>query len=450
MIKKFLAIILSVTILFCTVNFIGCGKTEENQEEPAVLVNEVLYDGFEKWDSDMSRILLINDFGKVSFNTDEQFVKFGEGSAKLEPRGGTHSTLKPVMLLPMQSEMYEYDYTDYTKVKALSFWLYNAQDEIKTVGIALASEKIVAGQWYDKLDRTNAVSYTLNSGWNYIEYDLQPQYLSTHPTFKQDCVRYLCLEFDYVNPLKYAAPVYYLDDVRLHYSENAVTGKEISLKFDGENGVWEISDFEEKEQVLLSSVKAANNKNRLSASIVNASKYNQTAKSGSNVLELLRRPGSSSENQGWPQLTFSEVPFVKVFEAIGDDIVANPQNYAIKIDYYNASPVEQKINISFTTSGTTGDINPWVSITAKPFEWGEYELSVKDIQDACTEMIEKAFANIEEEVKKADPIYLEKDVMYLKNPGKMIFTVDGFGLDDDLRERVMLFDNIRIERVSAQ
>lgn len=226
--------------------------------------------------------------------------------------------------------------------------------------------------------------------------------------------------------------------MQIHYSSNDVVGDEITLFVDAAGNSWEISDFEDQRQVLLSSVKWQNNKNRLSASVVAANKYNQTAKSGNNVLELLRRPGSSSENQGWPQLTFSAQPFINAFAAIGDDVVSNPQNYAIKFDYYNASSMDQDVNISFTATCADGAFNPWVKIVAKPYEWGEYALTLDKIQTSYETFVAEKKTTVKDGIS---------DASYLKYPGTMIFTLDGFGLDSDLRERVMLFDNIRLVKI---
>ena len=432
--KRTISLILVLVTLLSAFTLTSCKKDEE-------FVSEIVYDSFEKWENDFSRILLLNDFGKVSFNDKEEFVKFGGGSAKIEPSGATNSTLKPLMLFPTRSEMMDYDYSDFTNVEKISLWLYNAQEKEMTVGIGVSVLDLSTGQWYDKLDRVNAIQFNLVSGWNYIEYQMYTQYLACHQEYKSDNVNYVYFEFDYLNPIRETAPVFYMDDMRFHYSKTPVEGGEISLKVDEQAGVYEISDFEDQRQVLFNTIKVGNLKNRLSTTIVNASKYNQTAKSGKNVLEIIKRPGTWQESQGWPYFTISEKVFEIVFGAIGEDIVNNPQNYEIKFDYFNASPIEHGMSITYTTTSGKGDIQPWQGITAKPYTWGEYSISVQRLQEVLDTAVAEGKVTLNDGYGKAN---------YMVHPGKMVFVTDGFSHDLDTRERVFLIDNMRVERIVAE
>ena len=84
---------------------------------------------FEQWRPDFSLIKVQENFGKVSRNSDPNYVKSGKYSAKLQPVGGVYIYRKPVVYFPFFSETYNFNYQDFTNVDYIQFWMYNDQEK---------------------------------------------------------------------------------------------------------------------------------------------------------------------------------------------------------------------------------------------------------------------------------------------------------------------------------
>ncbi len=141
--------------LACFSTFAACGKG------PAADLNITLCD-FEQWGPDFQLCRISNNFGRVSLNTDKAFVKTGSQSARLDPLGAGW------MYFPTQSDLFDYDYSDFSYVESVRIEIFNAQKENKTMRGGFVS-KI-----YDvsTIGRICESSYTLKPGWNTVNYKI--------------------------------------------------------------------------------------------------------------------------------------------------------------------------------------------------------------------------------------------------------------------------------------
>lgn len=129
-----------LSLVGCMAVFSGC-KEETPPDPDAALKEDVLINGFEQWTPDLQTALIFNDFGKVSLNSDPAYVTQGERSVRLDPLGGTYATSgTPIVMFSLKSDTYGFDHSDLSYVDYLSFDLYNAQDEEKTVYVGFAGE----------------------------------------------------------------------------------------------------------------------------------------------------------------------------------------------------------------------------------------------------------------------------------------------------------------------
>ena len=433
MFKKIIALLLTVCTIFATFSMAACSEEKAGGKN-------IVFNGFENFEKDMqSQIRMLNNFGVININFDEDYVKFGNGSAKIEPSSGTYEQVMPAFIIPTYSSRYEYDYKDFTKTEKISVWMYNAQAEPYTFGIGLQIGPWTTGQWWDRVDRTTPVYYTLNSGWNYIEYKVDPTYLAFQGEADITNIHGLVFEFEYSSQFV-DVPVLYMDDLRFHYSDKAVKGSEITIKADEENGVWTVADFEDTIQNQYMYMRKTDvNNYRINAMTVNALKHNTTTTNGYNVLELTKHAGDS--NATWPRATLSGKVIKLAIDKIGQDIIDHPENYELRFDFYNASSVVHNFNVVFNTPATNNEQNMWQSVSSKPFTWAEWTMSF--------DMISKRFQdNVDnpENSLALNPGYSE--VNFAAAPGDLIFSTSGFGGEDNTRDRIYLIDNVRIVKIA--
>ena len=432
--KKIISTILTITSTFAACAMSGCNfgqDTAKTEEQTNIVFND-----FETFEEDFLSIRPLNNFGKININYDKTYVKFGKASAKIEASSGTFETAKPTMILPTYSTRFAYDYKDFSKTEKISVWLYNAEEEDLSVGLGLQIGKWTTGQWWDRVDRCTPLYYTLKNGWNYIEYVVDPTYLAYQGKTDITNIQGLFFEFEYCNQFD-DVPVVYMDDLRLHFSKTEITGSEYALKADAENGVWELADFEDVRQGMFLYMRSySEGENlRMNARVVNASKYNTTAKSGNNALELTMHAGGGS---GWPRATLSSKVLAKVIAEIGQDFVDHPENYQLCFDYYNGSPVEHSLSVVYENEATTSTLNPWQNIKCAPYTWSKYAISFTRINNTLAGAVESGY------LKEG---YTADDLRCEKYPVNIVFSGSSFWSADDTRDRYYLIDNMRIEKI---
>ena len=198
----------------------GCNKENKtnSSEEPENTKQDASnFIDFENFDPDFQLLRLQKGFGKVSVNTDKQFVKGGEQSAKVQPLGAYSSTEKPFMYFQLASEKYGYAYNDLNLLYSMTLWVYNTSTETKemTVGVVTSYSSI------EGVTRDGGLTYYLNNGWNKVTYFVQKEDL--YIPSGESIIHGLYLEFEKTNSRDLAdAPVYYLDSVSLDVKEKAI------------------------------------------------------------------------------------------------------------------------------------------------------------------------------------------------------------------------------------
>lgn len=190
------------------------GSNEQNNNAKPDAANFL---DFENFNPDFQLLRLQQGFGKVSVNTDKNYVKGGEQSAKLQPLGAYAKDEKPFMYFQLASEKYGYAYNDMKLLYSMTLWMYSTSEETKemTVGVVTSFIDI------ENVTRDGGLTYRLNQGWNKVTYFIEKEdiYVPTGDTK----IHGLYLEFDNAKSRDLAdAPVYYLDNVSLDVKSEAI------------------------------------------------------------------------------------------------------------------------------------------------------------------------------------------------------------------------------------
>lgn len=124
---------------------------------------------FEDYGTGVEPLLLLNYFGKVSLNTDKEYVKSGERSLKAVPEGcSSEGRYSPILKQPLRIEKSGKGYRDVSRFKMVSTQIYNASDDAVSMKMQM--------QFFDGY-QTNTQTYTLQKGWNTVVYNVDPQIL---------------------------------------------------------------------------------------------------------------------------------------------------------------------------------------------------------------------------------------------------------------------------------
>ena len=392
--KRYQSLILG-TIMACTALVtVGCdeqsssptpnfGSTETVQTVNIgdTLDGRILMNSFEVFDRDVQLIRLLGNFGRVSQNTDMKYVRTGTKSLQITPvlpEGG--ASFNPYIWIPTNSLRYqeELKFNDFTKVDYVSLWFYNAEEENVSVGICASS-----GTWeinrYDYSPRTYPEMFTLTPGWNHIQYDVLPEYIGMQ---NMDVTETMCIlvEFDFEQVQAKGKLNVYLDDITLAYLDKANTN-EVEIKTPkgvaaNGNEYWELTDFEDSRQGyywMYHYFYPAPVGAYPMVKTCFAGDYGIRAKSGTQVMLIRKSYGDTS--YGWPTLRLSKDVFCTALETIGQDIIDNPQNYAVKFDMYNASERAERISVEYEGMNTYG------TVLVESKRWVEYSFNIKDLDD---------------------------------------------------------------------
>ncbi len=209
--KKLWSVLLATATIFAAAGCGETGKTSEGSQSSADAGEEnkayrVLND-FEDYGTGVEPLLLLNYFGKVSLNTDKEYVKSGECSLKAMPEGcSSEGRYSPILKQPLRIEKSGKDYRDVSRFKMVSTQIYNASDDAVSMKMQM--------QFFDGY-QTNTQTYTLQKGWNTVVYNVDPQILDISYDIS-DCKGLLYI-FD--PPAEGNAPTLYFDDIRIYLSE---------------------------------------------------------------------------------------------------------------------------------------------------------------------------------------------------------------------------------------
>jgi hypothetical protein len=408
--KKKLALLTAIPLTFAALTFAGCNE-EVQKAQPIILCN------FEQFEPDFQLMRLQNEFGAVNVNKDSQYVKSGTTSAKLQPIGGYSSGSTPYAYIHTTSERFDYDYSDFTKVKSVSMWVYNAQETKEKFTVGLVGEIATTSN----CTTISVCTYALESGWNKVVTYLDHDKLAYSCDITNIQGVYFSFKNAHVRDPK-DGPTYYLDDVTLNMFETP-----IKLATEYELAEGEIADFEkdyQKDMILLQGVKETSPPE---AYVVKATDEGITASSGENVLKVVAR---GDETASWgPGIVIPQ----KIMEASGFSAIPEEEwgNYQFCFDVYMTTSVPTDIRLEsmlYSTSGAQGK----QSVTTKLGEWSTHKI---------------AFSNCGYYPNTSDDRIARGTTNIIKKPKQWVVKWSGFTLDK-AEEKVFYLDNFRFEKIS--
>ncbi len=441
--KKFITFLLSAITATTALGLTACAEWKNSDSKNTENEKIVTLNGFEEFLKDVQSIRLFNGFGAVYQNKDAKYVKSGNASLRLCPVGEDFTTSPPYIVIPTYSITFDYGYGNFTNMDKVTVQVYNAEEEAIPMGMGLTGITRTH-QFVEQAIRTNAEYYTLQPGWNLIEYCVEPAYVALQDVgdaFGIKDVYGIFFEFERQtekHSLEKAVNVY-LDDVRLHYAETAKPlTSDFSLNSDSEKGVWELGDFENPMQNMFLYIPYTNPSTVLglpSLRVVNAAKHNIVAKSGVNVMELTKRAGVTDASAAY--VMFSEKIMQQAFANIGEDIKNNPQKYSIKFDIYNTSTSKDSLLIEYVSdSSYEADQNHLKSYlssstTLEPKTWTTYSIEISKID-----------ASIQSRAAESGLT----PILFSEHPGRINFSFAQYYSSTNTADRVLLLDNFRIEK----
>ena len=141
MMKKIRLLIISLLFVILSVScviFAGCFGNNgtggsENSADRVVLAD------FEEWAPDFQLLRLKENFGSIEVNANTKYVKSGAQSAKLIVMGN-EKTGNPYFFVQTQSNLFGYDYSDFSKIKHISAWVYNPTNATATLYMGLVTK----------------------------------------------------------------------------------------------------------------------------------------------------------------------------------------------------------------------------------------------------------------------------------------------------------------------
>lgn len=433
--KRILILILALVLCLSSLGMFGC---EKESGEKVVLLSS-----FENFDRDIQPIHVLDGMGSVGENRDKQFVKGGEKSLYATPVGLTWVTKFPYLVIPTTSINYDINYGNFESVEKVTCWVYNTSEKTEWMSMGLTG-LTRTHQYAESAIRPNGEYFDLEPGWNFVEYHIYPEYMAMQDDFDLKAVYGIFFEFDRSKDITLAnANKFYIDEVKLHYVKGERKPiNSFNLKSDAENGVWEVCDFEDSMQsyhFAIPYVVPSAIWNQPHIRTVNASKHNIIAKSGVNVLEVIKRAGVN--NFACCYMKMDGTAFAEAFKNIGQDLIDNPSDYVFKFDIYNSSDVIDGFTIEiFSDRSYDSSLNGDNSRTStyfssgtrvNPGEWYTYEKNIGNID-----------SNIIGNTKEG-----QTSVLFSQHPGGITFSWGGFRTNSDMRDRVFLLDNFRIERL---
>ena len=194
----------------------ACSDNETSKNGVSENANQVVLADFEEWAPDFQLLRLREEFGAIEVNKDADFVKSGEQSAKLYVMGSERSN-DPYFFIQTQSDLFGYDYSDFSKVESVSAWMYNPSTEETEISVGLVTE--IEDIFTASLAKPYSV--TLKQGWNEIVYEPDMNYvISSVGVDNYEGIKGLYFMFDKSGATtKAEAPQYYIDDVTIQYGE---------------------------------------------------------------------------------------------------------------------------------------------------------------------------------------------------------------------------------------
>lgn len=319
---KFSAAALAAFTAIGCLNFAACKKEETEGGSKQVVLAD-----FESFEPDFQLMRISKHFGAVNVNTDPQYVKSGNASAKIQPLGHVPSKSQPMMFFPLSSVRFEYDYSDFSYFDNVNMWVYNAEEKSAEVEIGFVERMLDINDYAT----VTGEKHTLKPGWNKLVY--YPDLNSLNLLCDVTALLGVYLRFENTPSYDLAdAPVFYVDDVQLKKLPQKQEVKEL-IKLDA----GEILNFDKDWQQNILIVNAPNEDTRPEISIVRASEESvPLIEDGRTENFLLKVVTKSSLHTGWPWPGF-EIP-AKVIQKSGVTGISKAERskYTLCFDVYAA------------------------------------------------------------------------------------------------------------------
>ena len=365
--KKKIALFLSSMLALTAMSvFAGCKNGDDSSDsQPQAEPTKIVLSDFETFEPDFQLMRLMNGFGAVEVNTDKTYVKSGETSAKILPLGRYSDKSQPYFYVPLQSERFAYDYTDFTYYENISMWMYNASAENKIIKVGLITD---IGD-VNVAERAEGKIVSLKAGWNKIVY--KPDLNLLNIMYDVTDIKGLYLEFEHTHSRELSdAPVYYLDDIVI-----SSLGEQQSISTNLEFDEGEIINFEKEYQRYGVAYDVSKSSCIPELKVVSAKEEGVSASSGEYMLKVVTKPGES-DRATWPRIVIPE----KIIRSCGYMNIPEDQwgNYKISFDVY-AVTAEKEFYPEFYGQGGANIDNSY-NVKAKVGEWRTFSVKLSDIR----------------------------------------------------------------------
>lgn len=350
--KKILATVLACS---CLISLFGCSPAEDNNTG-RTQGEEVLFADFESWEPNFQLCRISTHFGKVSINSQEEYVHEGKHSARIDPVGNGW------MYFDTYSSTFEYDYTDFTHVDCVRMEMYNPQETEAKVSVGLVSEPYAL----DQFTRAGGKEFTLKHGWNTLDYYIDPMLVSVIADLSD--IRGIYMIFDplFAYEITDTTPRYYLDNIRLRYKEEAHV-VESTFEF-AENEIMGFEKFYESNFYL--------NDFGIDMKMVNPTAYGVSSVSGSKALRMVF-PATASGS--W-RIYFEMVGAYIRKSPLGSLTLERFDNAYFCWDVYNASPYEYNVVACFDDA--KGKKQYKVATFPESGKWTPFRIKLSDIEES--------------------------------------------------------------------
>lgn len=171
--KILLSIIGFIMLIFCCSCFdSGNSSSDSSKSEQVLPGNFLRLNGFES-QKDLNTMMLFDFFGKVELQTDAQYIKSGDKSAKFtlitDKFGGARGSNLPYIHQSTKNVGMGVDYSDFSNVTSVEYDIYNAQAETIKVGFRLVYKRT-----YNAGDSTSEIKWyeMAPEAWTTIRYDV--------------------------------------------------------------------------------------------------------------------------------------------------------------------------------------------------------------------------------------------------------------------------------------
>ncbi len=440
--KKITSLILASILSISTISLVGCnGGNNTDSQQPEEESNVISLANFEQWGPDFQLMRLFNNFGKVTRNSDKQYVFEGEYSAKLQPIGEYINKSAPTIYFTTTSDLFEFDYKDFTYYDEVVAHVYNATDETQEMTIGCVS---AVGALRQISTAPGQKVTLLPNQWTRVDYWLDLDLLNLSADVTDICGVYFQFENAGVLDVE-DGPTFYLDDIRLVKSYEQRTINDL-MQLD-EN---EICDFEKDYQKFVAQAELAGTESTtFSLKVVKTADYGIEATSGEKALLCIRHPAESAGAK-YSRILFPQA----LMEKVGMDKVA-PEDYKSTyfcFDVYNASKGDSmggktdtfSLSPWFTYDGGKGLKAPYRLLKEDKDYGAQYGSFEKGEFDPLTSAVH--YASYGEwttyKISFYEIINGGCSEAHVTTPGYFALLINSFVGEED---RLLFFDNFRLE-----